>query len=139
MFSLFRMGTIFIIIICIRVCFDLFSGEIEVTEEACEDLLMAADMLSITEVVSVCCEFLWTKLQPENCIGIRIVQLCIRKIYFVQKQTYQQGCSYSYIVCTQHFVIFQLKPISYVDMDFSQYFYLQIKFKPCRILLISSG
>jgi len=47
----------------------MVSGEIEVTEETCEDLLMAADMFSITEVVMVCCEFLKNKLQPENCIG----------------------------------------------------------------------
>ena len=46
-----------------------FPGRVDITEENCEDLLTAADMLSVTGVVAACCLFLRQKFQPENCIG----------------------------------------------------------------------
>lgn len=48
----------------------IYSGEIKVTEDNCEELFIAADMFSIKEIISICSKFLKEKLQPENCIGI---------------------------------------------------------------------
>ena len=44
-------------------------GKVNITEENCEDLLTAADMLSVTGVVDACCLFMRERFQPENCIG----------------------------------------------------------------------
>ncbi|XP_052255755.1 actin-binding protein IPP-like isoform X1 [Dreissena polymorpha] len=48
----------------------IYSGEITVTEDNCEELLISADMFSMFEVVGACAAFLKNKLQSENCIGI---------------------------------------------------------------------
>ena len=45
------------------------TGNVNITEENCEDLLTAADMLSVTGVVDACCLFMRERFQPENCIG----------------------------------------------------------------------
>ena len=45
------------------------TGRVDITEDNCEDLLTAADMLSVTGVVNACCTFLRDKFQPENCVG----------------------------------------------------------------------
>ena len=45
------------------------TGKVDITEDNCEDLLTAADMLSVTGVVNACCSFLREKFQPENCVG----------------------------------------------------------------------
>ena len=49
-------------------CF-LSVGELEVTTDTCQDLLTAADMLRVSEVMEACCTFLQQQLQPANCIG----------------------------------------------------------------------
>ena len=46
------------------------TGKVNITEENCEDLLTAADMLSVTGVVDACCLFMRERFQPENCIGM---------------------------------------------------------------------
>ncbi|XP_052776239.1 actin-binding protein IPP-like [Mya arenaria] len=48
----------------------LYSGDVEVTVDNCEELLVSADMLAIVDVVSACAKFLHSKLQPDNCMGI---------------------------------------------------------------------
>ena len=45
------------------------TGRVDITEDNCEALLTAADMLSVTGVVNACCTFLRDKFQPENCVG----------------------------------------------------------------------
>ena len=44
-------------------------GEVDVSEDNCEDLLAAADMFAMNEVMTACSTFLKERLQPENCIG----------------------------------------------------------------------
>ncbi|KAK3583237.1 hypothetical protein CHS0354_015417 [Potamilus streckersoni] len=50
----------------------IYTGELEVNEDTCEDLLAAADMFSLTDVVTVCSMFLKDRLQPHNCLGINM-------------------------------------------------------------------
>jgi hypothetical protein len=40
-----------------------------VTEESCQDLLAAADMFGLTDVLQACCCYLLRQLHPANCIG----------------------------------------------------------------------
>lgn len=48
----------------------LLSGVISVTVENVQELIVAADMLQLNEVVSVCGEFLKGHMDPSNCVGI---------------------------------------------------------------------
>ena len=45
------------------------AGDIEVTESNCQDMLMASDMLGLSDVVDACCTFLKQQLHPSNCVG----------------------------------------------------------------------
>uniref|UniRef100_A0A7N8X2V7 Kelch-like protein 10 n=1 Tax=Mastacembelus armatus TaxID=205130 RepID=A0A7N8X2V7_9TELE len=47
-----------------------YTGSVSVTEDNVQDLLLAADLLNVIEVVQTCSEFLGEQLCPENCIGI---------------------------------------------------------------------
>ncbi|CAI9725152.1 actin-binding protein IPP [Octopus vulgaris] len=49
-----------------------YTGQIEVSTENCQDLMSAADMFDVTEVLAFCCEYLKQQLSVDNCIGIYI-------------------------------------------------------------------
>lgn len=48
----------------------VLSGVISVTVENVQELMVAADMLQLNEVVSICGEFLKGHMDPINCVGI---------------------------------------------------------------------
>lgn len=48
----------------------IYTGMISVTVDNVQELMMAADMLQLQEVVSVCGEFLKGHMDPSNCVGI---------------------------------------------------------------------
>ncbi|XP_071346859.1 actin-binding protein IPP isoform X3 [Trachinotus anak] len=48
----------------------IYTGVISVTVENVQELMVAADMLQLNEVVSVCGEFLKGHMDPSNCVGI---------------------------------------------------------------------
>ncbi|KAJ8039956.1 Actin-binding protein IPP [Holothuria leucospilota] len=48
----------------------IYSGKIYIDSENVQELLTAADMLQISEVVDACCDFLKKELHPRNCIGV---------------------------------------------------------------------
>lgn len=50
--------------------FPFLSGVISVTVENVQELMVAADMLQLNEVVSICGEFLKGHMDPSNCVGI---------------------------------------------------------------------
>ena len=39
------------------------------SEDICQDLLAVADMLGLSDVLEVCCDFLKNQLHPSNAIG----------------------------------------------------------------------
>ena len=47
-----------------------FAGEIDVTNENVQDLLIAGDMIELREVVEICTDHLVRQLEPSNAIGI---------------------------------------------------------------------
>jgi len=48
----------------------MYTGEIEVTNENVQDLLIAGDMIELREVVEICTDHLVRQLEPSNAIGI---------------------------------------------------------------------
>jgi len=50
--------------------FASLSGVISVTVENVQELMVAADMLQLNEVVSICGGFLKGHIDPSNCVGI---------------------------------------------------------------------
>ncbi|KAG2461479.1 IPP protein, partial [Polypterus senegalus] len=48
----------------------IYTGIINVNVDNVQELMIAADMLQLSEVVTMCCEFLKVQMDPLNCIGI---------------------------------------------------------------------
>lgn len=48
----------------------MVSGEINIYQENVEELMIAADMLEINDVVSCCTEFLKNEIDSSNAIGL---------------------------------------------------------------------
>uniref|UniRef100_A0A8C8HZ27 BTB domain-containing protein n=1 Tax=Oncorhynchus tshawytscha TaxID=74940 RepID=A0A8C8HZ27_ONCTS len=48
----------------------IYTGMINVTVENMQELMVAADMLQLSEVVSICGEFLKGHMDPSNCVGV---------------------------------------------------------------------
>ncbi|XP_015244417.1 gigaxonin [Cyprinodon tularosa] len=53
----------------------IFSGEIILSEETIQDVVQASDLLLMTDLKSLCCQFLESCITAENCIGIRLFSL----------------------------------------------------------------
>ncbi|XP_007887458.1 gigaxonin [Callorhinchus milii] len=49
----------------------MFTGQIKLSEDTIQDIVQAADLLLLTDLKALCCEFLEGCIAPENCIGIR--------------------------------------------------------------------
>ncbi|XP_019356931.1 PREDICTED: actin-binding protein IPP [Gavialis gangeticus] len=48
----------------------IYTGIVNINENNVQELIIAADMLQLTEVVDLCCEFLKGQIEPLNCIGL---------------------------------------------------------------------
>lgn len=48
----------------------IYTGQIEINQMNVQELLAAADMLQISEVVTGCCEYLCRELHQSNALGI---------------------------------------------------------------------
>ncbi|KAM4017471.1 gigaxonin [Anomaloglossus baeobatrachus] len=61
----------------------IFSGQIRLSEETIQDVVQAADLLLLTDLKTLCCEFLEGCITAENCIGIRDFALhyCLNHVY----------------------------------------------------------
>ncbi|XP_029299567.1 kelch-like protein 10 [Cottoperca gobio] len=47
-----------------------YNGSVSVTKQNVQELLLAADQLTVMDIVHTCCNFLGEQLCPKNCIGI---------------------------------------------------------------------
>lgn len=63
----------------------IFSGEIRLSEETIQDIVQAADLLLLTDLKTLCCEFLEGCIVAENCIGIRQFALhyCLHHVHYL--------------------------------------------------------
>nr|XP_045007159.1 actin-binding protein IPP isoform X1 [Jaculus jaculus] len=48
----------------------IYTGIVNISVNNVQELIVAADMLQLTDVVNLCCEFLKGQIDPLNCIGI---------------------------------------------------------------------
>ncbi|XP_033738171.1 actin-binding protein IPP-like [Pecten maximus] len=48
----------------------IYTGKVDIKEENCQDVLAAANMFGLQEIIALCCVFLKHKLHRENCLGI---------------------------------------------------------------------
>ena len=48
----------------------IYSGKLSLSQDNVQDILVAADMIQLTEVVEICTEFLKTELHQTNAVGI---------------------------------------------------------------------
>ncbi|RWS27279.1 actin-binding protein IPP-like protein [Leptotrombidium deliense] len=48
----------------------IYSGDIDIREENVQEMLSAANLLQVQDVVNSCCSFLAKQLDPSNCVGI---------------------------------------------------------------------
>lgn len=48
----------------------IYSGDISIDGDNVQELLSAAHRLQLSEIVSICCQFLIKQLDPTNCVGI---------------------------------------------------------------------
>uniref|UniRef100_A0A673W120 Intracisternal A particle-promoted polypeptide n=1 Tax=Salmo trutta TaxID=8032 RepID=A0A673W120_SALTR len=62
----------------------IYTGMINVTVENMQELMVAADMLQLSEVVSICGEFLKGHMDPSNCVGVYqfLEQIVLRMVSF---------------------------------------------------------
>ncbi|XP_052435689.1 kelch-like protein 10 [Carassius gibelio] len=70
-----------------------YTASVLITEENVLELLVAADQFLVSGLVDACCQFLESRLRPENCVGIRMFtedfhscsKLCRKaKLYILQ-------------------------------------------------------
>ncbi|XP_071357249.1 kelch-like protein 10 [Trachinotus anak] len=55
-----------------------YNGSVSVTQDNAQDLMLAADLLNVMDVVQICSNFIGEQLCPENCIGIwQFTNTCI--------------------------------------------------------------
>lgn len=61
----------------------IFSGEISLSEDTIQDMVQAADLLLLTDLKSLCCQFLESCICADNCIGIRLFSLhyCLHHVH----------------------------------------------------------
>uniref|UniRef100_A0A3B3H382 Gigaxonin n=1 Tax=Oryzias latipes TaxID=8090 RepID=A0A3B3H382_ORYLA len=69
----------------------IFSGEITLSEETIQDMVQASDMLLMTDLKALCCQFLESCITAENCIGIRLFSLhyCLHHVHHVATEFLQ--------------------------------------------------
>ncbi|KAM9754880.1 gigaxonin [Menidia menidia] len=61
----------------------IFSGEISLSEDTIQDVVQASDLLLMTDLKGLCCEFLEGCITAENCVGIRLFSLhyCLHHVH----------------------------------------------------------
>ncbi|KAF2984211.1 hypothetical protein EK904_013345 [Melospiza melodia maxima] len=66
----------------------IFSGQIRLNEETIQDVVQAADLLLLTDLKTLCCEFLEGCIAAENCIGIRDFALhyCLHHVHYLASE-----------------------------------------------------
>uniref|UniRef100_A0AAQ4RL32 BTB domain-containing protein n=1 Tax=Gasterosteus aculeatus aculeatus TaxID=481459 RepID=A0AAQ4RL32_GASAC len=69
----------------------IFSGDITLSEETIQDMVQASDMLLMTDLKNLCCQFLKSCITAENCIGIRHFSLhyCLHHVHYAATEFLQ--------------------------------------------------
>lgn len=79
----------------LRFMFEVFISalccQITLSEETIQDMVQASDMLLLTDLKALCCQFLESCITAENCIGIRLFSLhyCLDHVHHVATEFLQ--------------------------------------------------
>lgn len=65
--------------------------QITLSEETIQDMVQASDMLLMSDLKSLCCQFLESCITAENCIGIRLFSLhyCLYHVHYAATEFLQ--------------------------------------------------
>lgn len=65
--------------------------KITLNEETIQDMVQASDLLLMTDLKALCCQFLESCITAENCIGIRLFSLryCLYHVHYVATEFLQ--------------------------------------------------
>lgn len=65
--------------------------QITLNEETIQDMVQASDLLLMTDLKALCCQFLESCITAENCIGIRLFSLryCLYHVHYVATEFLQ--------------------------------------------------
>lgn len=65
--------------------------QITLSEETIQDMVQASDLLLMTDLKSLCCQFLESCITAENCIGIRLFSLhyCLYHVHYAATEFLQ--------------------------------------------------
>lgn len=71
--------------------FCLLPSQITLSEETIQDMVQASDLLLMTDLKSLCCQFLESCIAAENCIGIRLFSLhyCLYHVHYAATEFLQ--------------------------------------------------
>lgn len=66
-------------------------AQITLSEETIQDMVQASDMLLMTDLKNLCCQFLESCIAAENCIGIRLFSLhyCLYHVHYAATEFLQ--------------------------------------------------
>lgn len=73
------------------VCVSVLHTQIALSEETIQDMVQASDLLLMTDLKSLCCQFLESCITAENCIGIRLFSLhyCLYHVHYAATEFLQ--------------------------------------------------
>lgn len=65
--------------------------QISLDEETIQDMVQASDLLLMTDLKALCCQFLESCITAENCVGIRLFSLryCLHHVHYVATEFLQ--------------------------------------------------
>ncbi len=84
----------------------LRTGSVDVTVDTVQELMVAADMLQLSEVVDICGEFLRAHMDPSNCVGVfRFLEqiACVELLQFTQDYIHVHFLEVGLLVQVFHF------------------------------------
>lgn len=66
-------------------------SQISLDEETIQDMVQASDLLLMTDLKALCCQFLESCITAENCVGIRLFSLryCLHHVHYVATEFLQ--------------------------------------------------
>lgn len=79
--------------LCLTTCIfvSLLHPQITLNEDTIQDMVQASDLLLMTDLKNLCCQFLESCITAENCIGIRLFSLhyCLYHVHYVATEFLQ--------------------------------------------------
>lgn len=79
------------LIVSLALCMSVLCTQITLSEETIQDMVQASDLLLMTDLKSLCCQFLESCITAENCIGIRVFSLhyCLYHVHYAATEFLQ--------------------------------------------------